>query len=83
MLVKVLQEFIVWNAIFPRRRVVILQRSDGYFSYGEEYYYVSEYEGEIIAEGWAESRECGIYADVESAERDAKAQYGYNFPDRT
>jgi len=38
------------------RRIAILQRDDGYFAFAEEYSYKSEFEGEIIAEGWAQPR---------------------------
>jgi hypothetical protein len=36
-----------------QRRVAILQRDDGHFSFAEEYSYTTEWEGEIIAQGWA------------------------------
>jgi hypothetical protein len=38
----------------PQQRRGILQRDDGYFSFVEEYSYTSEWEGEIIAQGWAQ-----------------------------
>lgn len=31
---------------------MVLQRKDGYFSLGEECHYRSEYEGEVVADGW-------------------------------
>jgi len=50
------------------RRIAILQREDGYFTFAEEYYYKSEYEGEIIAEGWARLPNEGIFEAIELAE---------------
>jgi hypothetical protein len=50
-----------------QRRFVILQRDDGYFTYAEEYSYKSEYEGEIIAEGWARLPTEGIFESAELA----------------
>ena len=51
-----------------QRRVVILQRDDGHFTFAEEYFYKSEYEGEIIAEGWQQLSSGGIFASAEIAE---------------
>lgn len=50
------------------RRIAILQRDDGYFTFAEQYYYKSEYEGEIIAEGWAQLPNEGIFETIELAE---------------
>ena len=50
------------------RRIAILQRDDGYFTFAEEYYYKSEFEGEIIAEGWAQLPNEGIFETIELAE---------------
>jgi hypothetical protein len=52
--VKVLEaiEFVSRGTGKPQqRRVAILQRDDGHFSFAEEYFCTSEYEGEIIAQG--------------------------------
>jgi hypothetical protein len=50
-IVKELETLEVPDAIHPRRRIVVMQRDDGHFTFAEEYFYVSQYEGEIIAEG--------------------------------
>lgn len=65
--VRELEEVDVEGAIHPRRRVVILHRGDGQFAFAEQYYYTSEYEGKVIAEGWATLSPEGIYASVEIA----------------
>jgi hypothetical protein len=49
-------------------RVAILRRDDGYFSFAEEYSYKSEYEGQVIAEGWKRQRPEGIFEGIEQAE---------------
>jgi len=51
-----------------QRRVAILQRDDGYFSFAEEYSYTSEYEGRVIAEGWQQFPSEGIFESAELAE---------------
>jgi len=51
----------------PQRRVAILQRDDGHFTFAEEYSYRSGYEGEIIVEGWQLAPE-GIFETAELAE---------------
>jgi hypothetical protein len=51
--VKVLDTIEVISALTGKpqqRRVVILQRDDGYFTVAQEYFYTSEYEGKIIAQ---------------------------------
>jgi hypothetical protein len=55
-----------------QRRVVILQRDDGYFSFAEEYFYTREREGKIIAQGWAQLQSQGIFASAEMAEADGR-----------
>jgi hypothetical protein len=45
-----------------------LQRDDGHFTFAEEYSYSSEYEGEIIAEGWQRLAPDGIFESAELAE---------------
>jgi len=49
-------------------RVAILQRDDGYFTIAEEKYYRSEYEGQVIAEGWQRQRPESIFETAEQAE---------------
>lgn len=58
-----------------QRRVAILQRDDGYFTFAEEYYYKSEFEGEIIAEGWAQLPDEGIFETIELAEKAGQATF--------
>jgi hypothetical protein len=54
----------------PKRRLVIVERNDGRFSYLEQYYFVSEYEGKVYAEGWASLNREGIYDTADAAERE-------------
>jgi hypothetical protein len=57
----------------PRRRYVVVERTDGNFSIAEQYFYqASDEDGRIYAEGWAPLRPQGIYADAASAEREAR-----------
>ena len=58
----------------PRqRRIVILQRDDGHFSFVEEYSYRLECDGKVIAEGWARlPTGSPIFANAESAEAEAQ-----------
>ena len=70
-LVKVLEAIQITSAYTgepQQRRIVILQRDDGHFTFAEEYSYKSEYEGEIIAEGWRRLPTEGIYESAELAE---------------
>jgi hypothetical protein len=55
------------------RRVVILQRDDGHFTFAEEYSYKSEYEGKVFAEGWAQLPPEGIFASAEIAEAEGQS----------
>ena len=56
-----------------QRRVAIRQREDGYFSFSEQYFYTSEYEGEIIAQGWQQLPPEGIFASAEIAEAEGRS----------
>jgi hypothetical protein len=56
-----------------QRRVAILQRDDGHFTFAEEYSYKSVYEGEIIAEGWQQLPSEGIFASAEIAEAEGRS----------
>ncbi|MGA7809887.1 hypothetical protein [Bradyrhizobium sp.] len=58
-----------------QRRVAILQRDDGHFTFAEEYAYKSEYEGEIIAEGWRRLPSEGIFASAEIAEAEGHSAF--------
>ncbi|GLS23408.1 hypothetical protein GCM10007874_64290 [Labrys miyagiensis] len=58
------------------RRVVIIRREDGTYSTREEYWYRNEYEGVVIAEGWAPlPAEPSFYPTAEIAEREALLAY--------
>lgn len=70
-IVKIIVTFERGNAPHNPRRLVVIQRNDGYFSFAEEYYYRSEYEGEVVAEGWAQLPPEGIFEIIEIAVREA------------
>lgn len=55
-----------------QRRVVILQRNDGHFSFAEEYFYKSEHDGQVVAEGWQQLPPEGIFLNAEIAEEEAR-----------
>ena len=55
--------------------MVVLERDHGFFTFAEEYYFVSQIEGEIIAEGWARLPPNGIYESAATAESDALAAF--------
>ncbi|MFK0204443.1 hypothetical protein [Agrobacterium sp. NPDC090283] len=57
----------VSDALHTTRRVVIIQRDDGFYSHAEQYYYVSKDEGEVAAEGWCTLPAEGIYEDLRAA----------------
>jgi hypothetical protein len=65
----------VAEAIHPRRRIVVLRRDDGHFSFSEEYFCVSEYEGEIIACSWERLPPSGLYQTAEIAEAEGLAAF--------
>jgi hypothetical protein len=73
--VKELEEVEVATAIHPRRRVVVLRRDDGNYTFAEQYFFVSEYEGTIVAQGWATVGTNGIYASAAIAEFEARAAF--------
>ena len=56
-----------------QRRVAILQRDDGHFSFAEEYSYTSEYEGRVIAQGWQRFPSEGIFESAEIAEAEGQS----------
>ena len=56
-----------------QRRVAILQRADGHFTFAEEYSYKSEYEGEVIAQGWRQLPSEGIFESEEIAEIEGRS----------
>lgn len=74
-IVKELEIVEVRDAIHSKRRIVVLQRDDGYFTFVEEYFYVSEFEGKIIAKGWQQLPPNGIYATAAIAESEGRAAF--------
>ena len=65
----------VSTAVHSTRRIIIAQREDGFYTYAEQYHYVSQSDGEIIAEGWHTLPEEGIYADLHVAEIEGRAAF--------
>ena len=51
------------------------QRDDGHFSFAEEYFYTSEWEGEIIAQGWQRLPPEGIFGSAEIAEAEGRSRF--------
>ena len=74
-MIKELEAVDVPSATHPRRRLVVLQRDDGHFAVAEQYYYVSQYEGKIIKEGWHQLPPDGLYATAEIAEQEGYADF--------
>ena len=72
---KTLEEVEIAAAMHSRRRVVVLRRDDGWYSYAEQYHFVSEYEGSVIAEGWHTLSSNGVVASVEIAEAEGRAAF--------
>ena len=66
-------------ALHPKRRIVVLQREDGLYTYAEQYDYVSNYEGKIIAEGWATLPSDGMYPTSEIAETEGRAAFSRRY----
>jgi hypothetical protein len=74
--IKELEPVDVATASRLRRRIVIVQRRDMYFSFAEEYFYISEYDdGEVIAQGWARLPPEGIYQTDQMAEAEGRATF--------
>jgi hypothetical protein len=76
--VKVLDAIDVVSAVTGKRqqrRVAILLRDDGHFSFAEEYFYTSIWEGEIIAQGWARHPPEGVFASAEIAEVEGRSRF--------
>jgi hypothetical protein len=77
-LVKISETFEVVSPVMGKpqqRRIAIWQRDDGHFTFAEEYFFRSEYEGEIIAEGWHHHRTEGIFESAELAEAAGRAAF--------
>lgn len=73
--VKELEIVEVASALHPRRRFVVLQRDDGNYSFALQYFFVSQYEGEIIQQGWATLPPDGIYASADVAEFEGRTAF--------
>ncbi|WP_431323152.1 hypothetical protein [Rhizobium sp. YTU87027] len=74
-IVKELDVVEIGTALHPKRRIVIVQRDDGLYAYAEQYQYVSQYDGEIVAEGWGTLPAEGIYANSHVAEVEGRAAF--------
>ncbi|MGA7326423.1 MAG: hypothetical protein WBX25_18535 [Rhodomicrobium sp.] len=74
-IVKELETVQIADAIHPRRRIVILQRDDGHFTFAEQYHSVSEDEGDIMSEGWQTLPPNGVYASAAIAESEGRAAF--------
>ena len=73
--IKELEAIEVPGTIHPRRRIVVLQRDDGLFTFAEEYFFVSKFDGKIIAEGWQRLPANGIHATAAIAESEGRAAF--------
>lgn len=73
-IIKVLEEVRISSTLHPRRRIEVLQRDDGCFTFAEQYCYVIQHEGEVIEEGWATLPPTGIYAAAPIAEVEGRAE---------
>ncbi|WP_077104793.1 hypothetical protein [Agrobacterium sp. DSM 25558] len=54
------------------RRIIIIERDDGFYAFAEQYYYVSEYDGEIISQGWHTISRNGIFETSQVAETEGR-----------
>jgi hypothetical protein len=73
--VKTLEEVEVASALHPLRRLVIRRRDDGNFTYAEQYFYMSEWEGRVVASGWHTLFDNGIFATAALAESEGRAEF--------
>lgn len=65
-------------ALDGKRRVVIFRRTDGSFSYREEYHYINDYDKDHVFEGWAELPPGkSIYNSLETARREVVAKFSW------
>lgn len=67
-----LDEFEDPTSVHPRRRLVIVQRPDGYYSLAQQYHYRSEFEAKIVAEGWHTLGLEGIFESLDLAKSEAQ-----------
>jgi hypothetical protein len=61
------------------RRIVVLRRDDGNFRFVEQYFFVDEYEGEIIAQDWERLPPEGIYASAAIAESEGRTLFARGY----
>ncbi|GES41483.1 hypothetical protein FBZ98_108190 [Rhizobium sp. ERR 922] len=66
-------------ALHPKRRMVVLRREDGFYTYAEQYHYVSHYEGKIIAEGWVTLPSDGMHTTSKIAEIEGRAAFSRRY----
>jgi hypothetical protein len=54
-----------------KRRVLIIQRLDGNYSFIEQYWYENVYEGKLVAQGWADLRpHASFFQCLDTAKRE-------------
>jgi hypothetical protein len=74
-IVKELETVEIAAARHPRRRIVVIGRDDGFYSYAEQYHFVSEYDGEILAQGWHTVPFDGVYETSRIAEAEGRSAF--------
>ncbi len=62
---------------FPRRRVVVLRRDDGCYTFAEQYFFVTEIDGRIVAQGWQTLPASSVCATIEIADLEARAAFAH------
>lgn len=73
--VKELEAVEITSARKGPRRIIIIERDDGFYAYAEEYHYLSEYAGEVIRQGWARLPSEGIFESPEVAEAEGRLAF--------
>ena len=79
-IVRELDEVEVASAIHPRRRLVVLLREDGHFSFAEQYHYATRYDGKVVADGWQTLPPDGVYATAAIAEAEGRSALPHLVP---
>ncbi|GAA0244231.1 hypothetical protein GCM10008965_10310 [Methylorubrum aminovorans] len=74
-IVRTLETIETDSPMHPVRRVVVVERNDGFYCHAQQYYFRSEYEGELISEGWHTISFDGIYETPEMAEIEGRASF--------
>ena len=70
--IKELNEAEIASALHRRRRMVVLVRDDGRFSFAEQYHYATDVDGKVVAQGWATLPSEGVFPTAEDAEAEAR-----------